>query len=1397
MAEPADSLPQPRGSWRRTALKYALVLPVCLLALVALGAWVLDTSIGHRLLVEILEGTDIGHGVTLQIGRINGSVYRLGRLEDVALRDDRGVFMRIGEIKLDWRPMALLDRKIDIRQVVARRAIMLRQPHLGPGDPNAPLLPSYDVRIDQLAIERMMIARAALGDGTERRVDLVARVNIARHRAHVQLRGRLGGADKLDALLDVDEGANRFNLALNYDAPAGGVLASFAGAKVSRRLRIGGRGDWSNWTGALLADADGHRSAALLLTQTHGQLGLAGQVWTASLLGDTSRNLVGPMVGVWGRGHLAEGALSGRLGLTSARGGLGVSGRAVLNAPALDHVTLALKAGNGLPIGQTSRLDGGELHAVLDGPLAALRVDWQARAGHVGTATSALAGVVAHGRAQRLGTRWTVPVDLTAQKLLTGDASVDPQLVDGRAHATLIFAGAHVSSDDVRVAWPRLSAAMMLRGDTAGGAFALSGEARARGWPVGGIGPVDARAGLTAALKRGSGWSVGGTVTGAATRLANTTLAKLAGDSLRFSGRITAGAGQKLVVAAGAVNGERLRLAFTGRQDGAGRLVYSGSGTQETYGGFSGSLAMVQMGLQGDVLLADPVPAVGMKQVHLVVTPDKDAMAINVEGQSMFGPFAGDLGLALPSDAPARLDVRHFSIYQTAVSGALVLGGGVAGDLALAGGGVKGSLHFAPREEGQGLDATLDIKQAHFGGDQPLTIGQGHIEAHGALLKRHNTIDAKATLQGIGKGRLFVGKMAVAVQLVDGNGKVTAQLTGRRGSRFDLQTLADIGPGQMALLARGTFGSQSIAMPRRAVLTAQLRPDGTTEGWRLAPTELDFAGGRMVGEGLIGNGTVDLRLGLDAMPLALADVVFADLGLGGKVSGQFNWQQGRDETPVGEARVLIKGLTRSSLLLTSRPVDVALVSRLGHDALEMRAVASEGAAQRGKLQARISDLTGSGTLSDRLIAGNLFGQLRYDGPADALWRLMALKTFDLTGPIALAADLTGSIANPHIKGSAASDALRLQSALTGTDIQQIVLRGGFDGSRLTLASLAGHTAGNGVVEGSGALDFGTPNGAGPAIDIRLSAKKAALVARPDMALTATGPMRIVSDGLVGTIAGRLHVDAANWRLGRAASTADLPVIETHEINRRVDIAPTTDHSIPWSFLVDAAGAHNIRLVGLGLDSQWGADIHLRGSVEDPSVSGRADLVEGGYEFAGKRFDLAHGRITLDGAMPTDPKLDIGANAAITGYTATIAVRGSALKPEISFTSTPALPEEELLARLLFGDSITQISAPEAVQLGAALASLHGGGGLDPINKLRSAIGLDRLRIVSADPTLNRQTGVAVGKYLGHRFYAELVSDGRGYSASNLEFRLTNWLALLGSVSTVGRQSINAKISHDY
>ena len=159
---------------------------------------------------------------------------------------------------------------------------------------------------------------------------------------------------------------------------------------------------------------------------------------------------------------------------------------------------------------------------------------------------------------------------------------------------------------------------------------------------------------------------------------------------------------------------------------------------------------------------------------------------------------------------------------------------------------------------------------------------------------------------------------------------------------------------------------------------------------------------------------------------------------------------------------------------------------------------------------------GAARATERRRAGQLFAQMRYQGPADAPWRLMGLDDFDLTGPIAIAADVSGSLDAPKIQGSLSSDALHLQSADTGTDISQISTRGGFAGSRLSFATLSGHTAGGGQVSGSGSIDFaGITDGHRPAIDLTLSVHKALLASRADMALTATGPMRVISDGLNG------------------------------------------------------------------------------------------------------------------------------------------------------------------------------------------------------------------------------------------------------------------------------------------
>jgi translocation and assembly module TamB len=285
---------------------------------------------------------------------------------------------------------------------------------------------------------------------------------------------------------------------------------------------------------------------------------------------------------------------------------------------------------------------------------------------------------------------------------------------------------------------------------------------------------------------------------------------------------------------------------------------------------------------------------------------------------------------------------------------------------------------------------------------------------------------------------------------------------------------------------------------------------------------------------------------------------------------------------------------------------------------------------------------------------------------------------------------------------------------------------------------------------------------------------------------------------LGTISGDLVLDRSSFRLGQATATVAIPQLNVREINKPLEVFEDVKPPLVWQLAIKARADSRLAVTGLGLDSEWSTNLAIDGRLDSPRITGRADLVRGGYEFAGKRFDLNRGIIRFRGEQPIDPTLDIEAVAANQSLTATVRVTGTGLRPDIAFTSTPALPQDELLSRLLFGTSITNLSAPEAVQLAAAVASLQGGGaGLNPINALRQAIGLDRLRILPADAATGAKTAVAAGKYITRRTYIELVSDGQGYSASRIEFQITRWLSLLSTISTIGRTSATVKISKDY
>ena len=203
-----------KAAIKRAAIKYAVLAPLGVVAAGLLGLAGLDTPIGHRFLADWLAGQTAQNGLAISIGRIDGSIYGKAQLQDVALRDPSGVFARVPQVDLDWQPLAWIDHVLDVRRLDLKRGTLLRAPNLRPGNPNAPLLPSFDIRVGRLVIERLTVAPGVAGPA--RRVDLAAKLDIHKGRALIDLDSRLGGADRLKLLLDADEKAQHFALALCY-----------------------------------------------------------------------------------------------------------------------------------------------------------------------------------------------------------------------------------------------------------------------------------------------------------------------------------------------------------------------------------------------------------------------------------------------------------------------------------------------------------------------------------------------------------------------------------------------------------------------------------------------------------------------------------------------------------------------------------------------------------------------------------------------------------------------------------------------------------------------------------------------------------------------------------------------------------------------------------------------------------------------------------------------------------------------------------------------------------------------------------------------------------------------------------------------------------------------------
>ncbi|BBC74146.1 conserved hypothetical protein [Altererythrobacter sp. B11] len=1396
-AEGEGGATRPRRSraWPIRLLRWIGTALFGLLLLLAVGIGWLHTGWGRQFIVDEISRFAPASGLSVEVGHIEGSVLWSASFYDVKLRDSKGVlFLEVPEVDLNWRPWKFPFTGLDVRHLVLRQGQLHAAPKLVPGDPDAPILPDFNIRVDRLVIDRLHVDEQVLGQA--RTVDFNASANIRRGRVDIRAEGDLGGGDELKAVVLAEPDGDRFDLDVDYRAPAGGLLATLTGMEKDLRVRLQGDGSWERWNGGLLVQEAGSRLASMTLANRAGTYTISGLVWPAEHVSGTAARALGRQVAVGAVGTLERSVLAGAIVLRGSGLRATAEGGVNLADNAFDDLRLRLALLDPRVLGGGIALRDAELTASLAGPFRNLSVPHRLRIGQLDLDGVVLRGLTQSGTLTRRGAAFVLPLDVAAQRVVTGQGLLDPRLVNGRLRGTLLLEGGKLRGDRLALAFEGLAATLSLDADPARGTYRLAGPVRARGLPLQGVGVMNADATIRASFGGGTPWRLTADVKGSLPRITNGTITTIAGEDIRFAGGVTLGERAPVVFRDARLTGSKLTLSLDGRIAG-GRTTLVGSGRQEDYGAFTVEGTLEADGPHAELVFAAPLPAAGLRDVRLAISPAEQGLAIETEGQSTLGPFTGSLLFVAPEGGPSRISVNRFVVSDTTLGGDLTfVNGGVRGMLTVSGGGLDGTIGLMPQPAGQAVHASITARNASFSGATALSIRQADIELSGLFREGGNTISGQVTGAGIGYGTVFLGRLAAKAQVTDGTGSFDAAMSGQRGSDFELQLTGEIAPERLTLAARGSYGGEDISMPRRAVLLKA--EDG---GWQLQPTQVGYDGGFVIAEGRFGGAQpISGKLQLASLPLSVADAAGAELGLGGSVSGIVEVGQAPSGAPTGTARLMVNGLTRSGLVLSSRPVDLALVADLRAKDLQARAVVKDASTTYGRLQARISGLPADGALFDRLYNGDLFAQLRFSGPADSLWRLLAIELIDINGTLKVAADVRGTVGNPQVRGSLAGDGLRLQSALTGTDVRNVSARGSFAGSRLQLTSFAGTAQNGGKLSGSGFIDLSNMRrGRGPQIDIRIAARDAEVLDLPGMGATVTGPLRIVSSGFGGTIAGRLRVSEARWRLGGAVEAEQLPDIRTREINLPADIAPPSRRGPPWRFLIDAHAPGGVAVDGLGLDSEWSGDVRLRGTTEDPRVGGSAKVVprQGFYSFAGVRFDITRGDISFDENVPIDPRIDILAETDVNDLSVQVTVSGNATRPAITFSSTPALPEEELLARLLYGGSITTLSATEAIQLGAAVASLQGGGGMDPINRLRSAVGLDRLRIVPADPALDRATAVALGKNFGRRFYVEIVTDGRGYNATSFEFRLTSWLSLLANINSLGRGGASVEYSRDY
>ncbi len=400
----------------------------------------------------------------------------------------------------------------------------------------------------------------------------------------------------------------------------------------------------------------------------------------------------------------------------------------------------------------------------------------------------------------------------------------------------------------------------------------------------------------------------------------------------------------------------------------------------------------------------------------------------------------------------------------------------------------------------------------------------------------------------------------------------------------------------------------------------------------------------------------------------------------------------------------------------------------------------------------------------------------------------------LSGTAVADMQLGGTVGNPAIQGGLELENGGIEDVQNGIYVRDIdvVMRG--NASQIVIERLSATDGRGGRLTGAGSFQFTSPEAT---VDADVTLDEFTVVGSDLATAVVSGSIDAVGPMSALALTGDLVASPVEINLPEQlpASVVELDVIEVNggPAEREVDLGQAPSSVAPEILLdVSVSMPRQVFVRGLGLDSEWQGQLEIGGSTLDPRIAGTVSVLRGSLEVAGNPLNLERGVITFTGANPPDPQIDIAATINAEDAVVTIAVSGVASDPSIDLSSDPALPEEEIVSRLLFSSGFGALSAAEALRSGEAMDLLGGGGGgLGIVSMARELTGIQGLR-VDVEGGITDTSQIEVSGYATEDVYVTLSPD-----SAEVDYQVLDWLDLTTSVDEEGQSSVGIAVEWDY